>query len=37
MTRDRLSTRHTATVTLNAGGTPYSLEITVGAAQPQSP
>ncbi len=37
MTRDRLSTRHTATVTLNAGGTPYSLEILVGAAQSPSP
>jgi hypothetical protein len=37
MTRDRLSTRHSATVTLNAGGTPYRVEVQVGEAQPPSP
>lgn len=29
MTRDRLTTKETATVTLNAGGTRYSLRVTV--------
>jgi hypothetical protein len=29
MTRDRLTTKRTATVTLNAGGTRYSLRVTV--------
>jgi hypothetical protein len=30
MTRDRLTTRQTARVTLNAGGTRYSFRVTVG-------
>jgi hypothetical protein len=32
MTRDRLTTRHSARVTLNAGGTRYSFNIRVGDA-----
>ncbi len=34
MTRDRLTTHQTATVTLNAGGTRYSFEVVVGTQAP---
>lgn len=34
MTRDRLTTRQTASVTLNAGGTRYSFKVPVGDATP---
>ncbi len=35
MTRDRLTTRQTATVTLNAGGTRHTFQVLVGQAPPQ--
>ena len=34
MTRDRLTTRKDATITLNAGGTRYRFQVDVGAPQP---
>ena len=34
MTRDRLTTRHTTTITLNAGGTRYRFKVPVGEAGP---
>ena len=34
MTRDRLTTRRTATITLNAGGTRYRFHVPVGEALP---
>lgn len=34
MTRDRLTTRQTCVVTLNAGGTRYSFKVPVGQAAP---
>ena len=36
MTRDRLTTRHAATLTLNAGGTRVSFEVKVGQALAQA-
>ena len=35
MTRDRLTTRKPSIVTLNAGGTRYRFQVTVGAPAPQ--
>jgi hypothetical protein len=37
MTRDRLTTRTTATVTLNAGGTRYRFQVPVGEKAPEQP
>lgn len=37
MTRDRLSTRQTARVTLNAGGTRYTIRVPVGEDPPPQP
>ena len=34
MTRDRLTTRSTATITLNAGGTSYRFQVPVGEKTP---
>jgi hypothetical protein len=34
MTRDRLTARKTAVVTLNAGGTRYRFQVPVGEAAP---
>jgi hypothetical protein len=34
MTRDRLTTRRTATITMNAGGTRYRFQVPVGVALP---
>jgi hypothetical protein len=34
MTRDRLTTRRTATITLNAGGTRYRFQVPVGEPSP---
>jgi hypothetical protein len=34
MTRDRLTTRHTTTITLNAGGTRYRFKVPVGESGP---
>jgi hypothetical protein len=34
MTRDRLSTRRTATITMNAGGTRYRFQVPVGETPP---
>lgn len=34
-TRDRLSTRQTATITLNAGGTMYRFQVPVGPVEPE--
>jgi len=34
MTRDRLTTRHTTTITLNAGGTRYRFKVPVGESSP---
>lgn len=34
-TRDRLTTRKTATVTLNAGGTSYRFKVPVGEERPE--
>jgi hypothetical protein len=34
MTRDRLTTRKTSTITLNAGGTRYRFQVPVGEAEP---
>ena len=35
MTRDRLTTRSTATITLNAGGTRYRFQVPVGEKSPE--
>ena len=35
MTRDRLTTRSTATITLNAGGTRYRFQVPVGEPAPE--
>jgi hypothetical protein len=37
MTRDRLTTRTTATVTLNAGGTRYRFQVPAGEKAPEQP
>jgi hypothetical protein len=34
MTRDRLTTRRTATITMNAGGTRYRFQVPVGEPLP---
>ena len=37
MTRDRLTTKATATITLNAGGTRYRFQVPVGESAPERP
>jgi hypothetical protein len=37
MTRDRLTTKSTATITLNAGGTRYRFRVPVGEKTPEQP
>lgn len=37
MTRDRLTTKETATITLNAGGTRYRFQVPVGEQAPEQP
>ncbi len=37
MTRDRLTTKTTATITLNAGGTRYRFQVPVGESVPEQP
>jgi len=37
MTRDRLTTHKTATITLNAGGTRYRFQVPVGDKAPEQP